>query len=225
MKVSKELIEKYHRGECSEEEKYWVEEWLFDDQSTEELILPVLDDKEEHKQTIWAGIAPALASVSEKGQRQNRVLSGGTLLRGAASVIMMLLSGWWLWSHQLNADTQRILEASNISDIDNRNINSRLYTLSLGPNSNVRIDSRQELMELCGTLAFTPNEDVTMRIIGECPKGISPQTVVELKGGLNYIAFSYQNTEAYTELIVVEQNQLNILPSFIQKQLISQFKI
>ena len=35
MKISKELIEKYHHGHCTEEEKAAVEDWLLSDDADE----------------------------------------------------------------------------------------------------------------------------------------------------------------------------------------------
>ncbi len=226
MKVSKELIEKYHRGECSEEERSLVEEWLFEDHFTEELRLPPGEDKKAHGEQIWRGISPVL-----RERRTGRLLSPLFPLTGirtgiAAAVLALVAAGLFIWA-PTGSDNSRnpIIEANNISEIDKRDIDSDLYTLSLGPKSNVRIDQDREVMQLCGSLSFVPTENVTLRIVGECPRGESPQTVMRLKGGASYIAFSYRDDTETTELIVVEQNQLNTLPVLIQKQLITLFKI
>src|SRR5690606_13605827 len=110
-------------------------------------------------------------------------------------------------------------------ELHNKTINSGSYTMALGPKSNVRIDPMSETMAFCGTLSFVPNEDMTLKIVGECPLGTAPQTVIALTGGASYIAFSYHGPTEKNELIVVEQNQLKTLPALIQKQLIAQFKI
>ncbi len=224
MRVSRELIEKYHRGECSDEEKYEVEEWLFDDQFDEKSLQLSSERRLEQKKEIWEGIAPVLSEGKAKKGKLKVLVANRAWLSTAAALVLLCGSYWFIF-RQSPANHPSIIEANNISDVENRDISSPFYSLSLGPHSNVRIDQRQEMMELCGTLSFTPTENIRMKIVGECPKGLSPQKIVELKGGASYIAFSYQNTAEHTELIVVEQNQLNVLPYFIQKQLITQFKI
>lgn len=223
MKISKELIEKYHLGLCSEEERKAVEEWLFEDSFEEPLKLPPGENKDVHRKQIWEGIAPVLPPQTDS---RSKLLpfSRRAALRIAAAVAMLLLA-WTFIASPRSSSVQAIIEADNQSDVENKEINSGLYTLALGPRTNVRIDPSQETMEFCGTLSFTPSEDITMKIVGECPKGQPPHTVMDLKGGASYIAFSYHDDRHKTELIVVEENQLKILPPIIQKQLIAQFNI
>lgn len=60
MKISNELIEKYHRNECTQEEIDLVEAWLFSAESDEALQLPLGENKAEHKTIIWDEIEKIL---------------------------------------------------------------------------------------------------------------------------------------------------------------------
>ncbi|ODS84548.1 MAG: hypothetical protein ABS46_03305 [Cytophagaceae bacterium SCN 52-12] len=221
MKVSQELIEKYHLGRCSAEERALVEAWLFGDSFEEAPEFPHPEQREEIREKIWEEIAPtARKSIFKSSSR--------TLLRlfpAAAACLAVVVLAWRWGSGESTADGNPVIVVSNLSEVSNRDVNADSYRLSLAPGSNVRIDPLGETMELCGTLSFVPAEDVTLKIVGECPKGESPETVVSLKSGANYIAFSYYDNTEKTELIVVEEDQLNTLPSFIQKQLVTLFKI
>ncbi len=221
MKVSQELIEKYHLGRCSAEERALVEAWLSDDSFADVPEFPHPEYSEEIREKIWEGIAPSGRRSILKGS--SRTLF--RLLPAAAACLVLVMLAWRGGSAESTADGKPVIVVSNLSEVSNRDVNADSYRLSLAPGSNVRIDPLEETMELCGTLSFIPAEDVTLKIVGECPKGGSPETVVNLKSGANYIAFSYYDNTEKTELIVVEKDQLNTLPFFIQKQLVTLFKI
>ncbi len=219
MRISKELLEKYHLGKCSEEERHRVEEWLFNDSFDEPLDLPATEDKAVHRQQIWEGIRSVLPDHAGRPEKRRQKV----LWLQAAAIVLLTILGWFLW--QMRNPALMIIEASNLSELHNKTINSGLYTMALGPGSNVRIDPTSETMAFCGSLSFSPTEDITMKIVGECLSGAAPQAVIALKGGASYIAFSYHGPAEKTEFVVVEQNQLRTLPPLIQKQLIAQFKI
>ena len=60
MKIGKELLEKYHRNECTTEESDAVEAWLFSGDSDEALQLPLNESKAAHKAEMWTEIAKIL---------------------------------------------------------------------------------------------------------------------------------------------------------------------
>ena len=54
MKITKELLEKYARGECSEAEKYAIENWLPTDDDRSDSLSKEVVDKQEKK--VWNNI-------------------------------------------------------------------------------------------------------------------------------------------------------------------------
>ncbi len=49
MEINRRLIEKYHLDECTEEERKLVEAWLFSTEIEDLAILPLNEDKLDHK--------------------------------------------------------------------------------------------------------------------------------------------------------------------------------
>lgn len=74
MKISKELIEKYHRSECSTEESEAVEAWLFSGESDEALQLPLGENKAQHKAALWNEIEKIFPEESAAPSSTRRLL-------------------------------------------------------------------------------------------------------------------------------------------------------
>lgn len=72
MRISKELIEKYHDGFCTPDEKHAVEEWLFSDEAEEKLQFSDDHARNELREEIWNGLA---ADVTAIRFQQKSVLS------------------------------------------------------------------------------------------------------------------------------------------------------
>jgi pyruvate dehydrogenase complex dehydrogenase (E1) component len=66
MRVSKELIEKYHNGLCTPDEMTLVENWLLDDEADDISPLPKTLEKEIAQVEMWEEISSVLPSSQKR---------------------------------------------------------------------------------------------------------------------------------------------------------------
>ena len=217
MQISKELLEKYHDGMCSAEEKKAVEDWLFSDESTDELALPAGGDKLAMQHEMWAEIASVLP---EKGQ--NRIRPLWRQVAASAAVFVLVGSGWYFLQ---KSGSQDIIKLNNTSETVNKNVQSNDFSISVGPKSNVEINSETGVIDFCGAMMINPKEDIEFTIQGTCENPTDNKEKVILKKGLNYYALNYSSNANSNEVIVLEEGAVMSLPPLVMKQLLHQFDI
>lgn len=222
MNISKELIEKYHKGACTSEEKKAVEEWLLEDTNDLEYHPePIPVNKIKLKEEMWQEIATVLPS-----QRSvfSRVLHS-TFTWQAAAILLIALAGLSALYLSFLKDTNEVLVANNPSLIHNHTLNENAYFISLGPKSNVQIDKQSGQLQFCGTMMINPKQDIEFIIEGNCSNPVKESEKVVLKKGNYYIALQYGTSSTQNEILILPQGALNGLPPLMQRQLMKQFNI
>lgn len=220
MKISKELIEKYHNGTCSDEEKTAVEHWLLSDESEETVQWNSAVEKAGVQSEMWDEIASVLPPQRPAGIPSHRQFAFWRPL-AAACVLAVFGAALYVMMHQTGT---QVIALNNTSDTQNKNIREGNFTLSIAPRSNVEIDSRNGVMDFCGAVMINPGQDVELTIQGSCASPAHNIEKVSLKKGQNYIALHYGDHRT-GEVIVVAEGAMAGLPPLVMRQLLHQFNI
>ncbi|ATP58451.1 hypothetical protein CPT03_19280 [Pedobacter ginsengisoli] len=211
MNINQELIERYHRDECTEAERKAVEEWLFSDDSADELDLPVGEEKAAHKASIWNEIAPALPNQNVTKNHSLSFWKGVV----AASLVFGVL-GFGFYQFKLKNDSPQSVSVDNTSAINVRHLDSKGYNISVGPNTFAKINYATGSVDLSGSMLISPKKDVELKFKGSDKK-------IHLKMGQTYIILNGKTDG--DKIIVVSERNLMDLPPVLQKQIINQFSI
>ncbi|REA58042.1 hypothetical protein DSL64_21905 [Dyadobacter luteus] len=228
MKVTRELIEKYHAGKCTPEEMLMVEEWLLDDEAEEEFIAPKATDRKTLRDAIWEDLQaeiksfePEKTSIS-KSSFSVRSIPFWKLAVAAAAVFIL---GTFLYNSKQQASVDEVFVLKNSSDTTNKNVSESLYTISLAPKSNIEIDNSTGNIDFCGAVLINPKRDIEFTIQGTCAAPDEQKEKLFLKKGQNYIALNYNSPENENEMIILEEGSLTSLPPVVKRQLMEQFNI
>jgi len=223
MKVSKELIGKYHNGECTPEEIAMVENWLLDDESEDPVFMTENMDIEKVKAEIWADISNVLPSAKKQFKLGGLSFkkSTWTSVAAAASVILILSASFFIFRQHTSYP---VITSVNTSLSDNKEIDSNDYTISLGPESNARIDENTGLIDFCGTILISPKKDIFLTFKDICTTSNRNTERMTFKKGETYIALNYKN-KANNEVVVMEEKLLMGLPPAVKRQIMDQFNI
>lgn len=224
MKISKELIEKYHNGTCSDEEKAAVEHWLLSDEDDETMEWTDASEKMEVQSQMWSGIASELPFQDPALNHQRRARSIFPFWRPLAAACAFAVLGAMLYVALHKTNQRPIIALNNTSQTNNKNVQEGNFTLSVAPQSNVEIDSRNGVMDFCGAVMINPRQDIELTIQGSCANPARNKEKVSLKKGQNYIALHYGDPQT-GEVIVVEEGAMAGLPPLVMRQLLHQFNI
>lgn len=224
MKISKELIEKYHNGTCTEEEKEAVERWLLSDESDETVQWSVPEEKAEVQSAMWEDIAASLPPAEPAVVVEEKAGKVFTFWRPMAAACVLAILGAILYNIRHRQNDAPVIALNNTSETRNKNIREGNFTLSVAPHSNVEIDSRNGVMDFCGAVMINPARDMELTIQGSCADPSRNREKVSLKKGQNYIALHYGD-EQTGEVIVVEEGAMAGLPPLVMRQLLHQFNI
>lgn len=223
MRVSKELIEKYHNGLCTPDEMTLVENWLLDDEADDISPLPKTLDKEIAKVEMWGEISSVLPSSQKRFSIGGIYLSKAkwTTLAAAASVLVVLTASLLVFKQNTQ---EAVITSVNSSLSDSKEIQARDYTISLGPESNARIDANSGLIDFCGTILISPKKDIFLSFKDVCTSSAKNTGKMTFKKGETYIALNYRNKKN-NEVIVMEEKLLMGLPPVVKRQIMDQFNI
>jgi hypothetical protein len=222
MRISKELIEKYHDGLCTPDEKHAVEEWLFSDDTEEELQLSDGQTKIQLREEIWDGIASDVPVTNSK----QRVFFLNSYLRQAAAIILIVGTIAAAWFGLQNSPARNnMIVVNNASDAINKDIQSNDYDISIGPESNVEINNETGSIDFCGAMMINPKEDIEFTLHGTCATQNENSSKITLKKGQNYIALNYRSSGEADEVIILEEGSLMGLPPIMKRKLMHQFNI
>lgn len=218
MKVSKELIEKYHRQECTPSEAHAVEEWLFDDTSDESLQLPPGENTFELKQLMWDDISSILtdekADQKLKGHIFNRAFWTGAI---AASIVLAIAAiSFYQFNYKNRAQEPTLVSINNQSSINTRQINTVGYNMSVGPNTSALIHNKIGVINFTGSIIIQPKEDIKLSFD-------SNQQKIVFKAGQTYILFN--DAQGNGKVLIVNQRNLMDFPPVLQKKISTEFKI
>ncbi|MCX2453848.1 hypothetical protein OQX61_21445 [Pedobacter sp. PLR] len=230
MNISKDLIEKYHRNECSTEERDAVEAWLFSNHTDEGLQLPLGESKAAHKADIWKGIEDILPKEEQEhlsvacqpeeipvGLPATAKLTHNFWMGAVAATIVIGLTGLGVVQLQKNREQTdpALVSVNNTSTIKVHHLEVNDYTLAVGTNTSAKIDNLTGVVDLAGSILISPKKDMTLSFEGSPEKIIfkKDQTYIILKG------------KEGTDQIIVSEKNLMDLPPVLQKQIINEFNI
>lgn len=217
MEISREIIEKYHKNECSTEEAAAVEAWLFSADCEEALLLPLNESKTKHKADIWNEIEKTIqidTTPAESGQNTFHKMSFwfGTV---AASLFfaIMAFTGYYMNNKK---EKLRLVAVNNTSSINIRHVEADAYHISVGTNTSARINDATGIVNLSGSILIRPKKDIILVFEGNEEK-------ITFKAGQTYIVL--KGEDGNDKVIVVNERNIMDLPPVLQKQIINEFKI
>lgn len=225
MKISKELIEKYHHGRCTDEEKAAVEDWLLSDEADETVEWSLPEEKTALQSEMWNEIATVLPTPDESSVPKVRHTIILSLWKPAVAACLLAVLGSVLYALKRESATREVIAINNISGTENKALHEKDFTLSLAPKSNVAINSQTGVMDFCGAVLINPKQDIELTFQGTCANPAQNREKVSLKKGQNYIALNYGGNAQSGEVIVVEEGAMVSLPPLVLKQLMHQFNI
>jgi len=226
MKIDRTLIEKYHLGLCTEEERFGVEDWLLNDEREEELLLPEEEDKLAYKEEIWNAVISDVPSLKPAPKRIYFEYFNISRLVAASLILGILGIGLAVWKY--NSTKEGTVSVIN-STPDREKIDMQDITITLASQSKASVtpkDRNSGNIDFCGIIMISPKKDFELTIKEGCSSSQSNATneTIHLKKGNTYIAVNYRyNLEK--ELIVVNERNLINLPPILQREIMSQFNI
>ena len=223
MKVSKELIEKYHCGQCTPAEIMLVENWLLDENEDDFLVFPENIDKEKTATEMWQDIADILPSNSKKSRNNPFFIFQNTKYLSIAAALAFAILASSLYIFYQKAD-EALITAVNTTGTTNKEIFAKDYTISLGPESNANIDVNNDSINFCGSMLISPNKDISITVKGLCTKSANQSSKVNFKKGESYIVLDDPNTQN-SQVIIMDEKLLMGLPPVMKRQLMDQFNI
>lgn len=225
MRISKELIEKYHDGLCSPLEKEAVENWLNGDAADEAFEFPGGVNKEQTGSDIWNEIAGILPVEKQVGMSVSRP-ARRAVWRQAAAVLLVGAAGLtFFFLKNKGVNSSNIIVVKNTSETINKDLDASEYTLSVGPNSNIEINNKNGVIDFCGAVMINPKKDLTLTIQGTCEVNKPGNEKHFLKKGLTYIALNYKSSSNPGEVLILDDGSLMGLPPLMKRQLMHQFNI
>ena len=223
MRVSKELIDKYHDGKCTPEEMAMVEHWLMNDDMPAD-IFPENVDKEALKEEIWQEVSSVLPSNKKY---KTDYIPRKFIWTGAVAASFLICLSYYILNDKdtdYKKTTASIINSTNHSATVNQEVLARDFTISLGPESNVRVNSSTGVVNFCGAMKFSPSKDIKLSFKDICTNESVNSKQIGFKKGETYIALNYLN-EQKNELIIMNENALMELPPLLKRQLMDQFNI
>ncbi|MCE6988074.1 hypothetical protein LZG72_03140 [Dyadobacter sp. CY323] len=234
IEITPELIIRYHQGQCTQEEKEVVVEWLLDPEAEENLHLPDGEPELIHKFEIWQGISNGVKKNARRG-RLIRVLKKElyairpiTRLAIAATVLLFVGSlAAGIYYPTRSVDGQVSLDNLAGNTAKNGKLASLSFTLSPQSKAEANIPAwtRAVQIRFCGSLQVTNNSenDVELVFSSGCKKTNYTLQKVTVAKGKSYLATHYRMET--DEIIVVDKARILDLPPPLVSQFIKDFKL
>lgn len=219
MKISNELIEKYHRNECSQEEIDLVEAWLFSGESDEALQLPLGENKAEHKAILWDEIAKILPAENPAPVLAKRSFLQNTFWSGAIAASLVICVMAIVFNRLTSTKTIKdvpFVMVNNTSSVNVRHIEANGYHIAVGTNTSTKINNETGIINLTGSLLIRPKKDIQLLFEGNKHK-------MTFKAGQTYILL--KGEDGNDKIIVINEKNVMDLPPVLQKQIINEFQI
>ncbi len=216
MKVTADLIEKYHHNLCTPEERKAVEDWLMNS-DVDELEFHSENDKQLVKDDMWKNIATAVPDQFAPKQQLLRPASYYMWKGAVAATLLITLLGTVFYYVNRNSEkTVEFVAFHNKSALKVNHISAREYSLAIGPETSAEINAQNGVIDLTGSILISPKRDIELKFDGAV-------NTVSLKKGQTYIILNSKSGNH--GLIVVNEKNLINLPPLIQKKLIQEFDI
>ncbi|MBD1426045.1 hypothetical protein [Sphingobacterium arenae] len=198
MKINQDILHKYTAGQCSAEEKLWVEKWLENDSWDS------IDENkavaEEIGQTIWE-------KVSSDTNKTKRI----SWLRVAAAASIVFLLGFSFFYFEYDAlDAQSF---ANESMDQTKFFTEEHYDVLLSGNSNASIDLIHNKLIFSGDFIIKPKRDFTLL-------DTEDNTLI-FKAGREYFI---SDSPDFGRIVVFQKSDLAFLPFNMQLKIEEQFR-
>ncbi|MFZ4861769.1 hypothetical protein ACL9RF_06250 [Sphingobacterium sp. Mn56C] len=219
--ISKELLQKYELGQCTDQELAVVQAWLDnDDWNTLEAPRHEFDHVEPE---IWSALVKELDAETpikdiSGGHSKQRSWSSPWAWftqKGAAAacIALTLAAALALFYYQRNRETANF-QAHNTQPTLQW-FNKASFDLALGGNSSARLDFQTGTLALRGDIMLKPKRKLTF---------YDAKTKTSLhfnEGEVYYVSEDPQNNR----LIILRKREINFLPPPIQQQIRKQFHL
>ncbi len=205
MGVNKELLEKYHRGQCTAEERWLVETWLEDDTLDSDLHLPE-SRKVIAQQAIWNAVTSGIETITRvpRGSVVRKLITYAT---GVAACIALV---WWA-GPMIRVPHEVVYDNSG-SAIPHWFKQSG-YDVLLGEASKATIDIEAGKLVVEGNLLLKPKRDIHIQ---------NGREGVLLRRGETYVILE---GEQAGNRFIFSKNELTFLPPAMQRKLKQQLNI
>lgn len=212
MKLSKALLDKYFRGECTAEEKELVEQWI--DHGEAETSYPEEEIVEELQASVWTSLVEQHSELHSRSLTKKLWLT--PLLKYAAGITLVLLSGgmFFLFGPRL---FRHEFTAENVSSTSEKVIKTRKFDLLLAAQSKAHFESNCSStgkIDFCGQLQIKPQKDMRLEFTSSCPAQTKASQQVNCLKGKSYLAFHFDFKG--TEIMVVDKDRIFDLPPRLQ---------
>lgn len=217
MKVSKDLLERYHQGLCSPDEQKTVEQWLLDDDDDSHFP-DHLPDKNLVKEEIWQQVQsdtimadPSdLSTIVRKKPKKT--------YWAAAAAIVLLVTSLFVFRNGKGPDST-VVQSRKM-----KGLNTELFDIEFGNESRATFDRENEMVDFCGIIKITPKKSMKLSFSNYCGNHEELKREMHVTGGTTYFALDLKNNH-HTELLVMNEDLLFELPPLLRNSLIKQFGI
>ncbi|REA63229.1 hypothetical protein DSL64_06335 [Dyadobacter luteus] len=225
MKVTTELIEKYNQGLCTPSEISAVEEWLLNDDDTDEIEISGASET-QLKAEIWEDIAPILPSAKVAPVVVPFMQRYKWMAVAASVSVLIAVSATLFNSINKEIANQPALAEAGTKGIraQQQEIFTEDFDIVLGDKSRASFDSDRGLVDFCGAIKISPKKDISLSFSDVCSKDGSSSKGIDFKKGETYFAMNYKNQDA-DQVVIMNENLIFELPPLLKYELSEQFDI
>lgn len=163
MKVSKDLIERYHQGLCSPDEREAVEQWLLEDEDTSLFPMERLD-KKTTKEEIWEQLQRDIIQANIPQHKSLSIKRNLKSYASAAAVVLFLLAAFGLWNREkVTIQAPQFAQNEKLTGL-----NTELFDIELGNESQATFDRQNDLVDFCGMIKITPKKSMKLSFSNFC---------------------------------------------------------
>lgn len=221
MKVSKELLEKYHSGHCNDQEKILVEAWLCSEEYDVDTM--GLDDKQKNalKEEIWGNLKSETVDVLMKNEatQSRKLLPRLFWLSTAAAVLLFFCEIAFMLFQNSTTKQLTARHQNTLAPIDQEAVQ-----MVLGQGSHAFFDSNADRVDFCGLVKITPKMNIKIAFATGCENSDNLQKEVFMTEGKTYFALDLK--DAYRgELVVMSEDNIYELPPLVRNAIRAQFGI
>ena len=202
--INKELLEKYELGQCTDQERKIVLEWL-DNDSWDQLDseASTSEIQQEKGEILWSNLQGAI-QTEQKPKRLHLVKYSVAI----AASLLFVVTTYFLVANCSTIGEYDKVEYSSLEKIKNP------FTLILSKNSQAQINIKTGNFTLTGEILFTPNQDLVLQH--------GQQDNLYFKAGETYYLAERKDSD---RILVIKKGDFTFLPAIVQKQIRKQFQI
>ncbi len=216
MGISNNLLEKFARGTCTEDERMQVELWL---QNSEIPELPMADEEKAFsKKQIWDSLANELKSTQTRKLR-HWIAVAATLT--VVSGVFMLWQSSEKPVQQFAALDMELGTQNRVTEIDGMR-----FTLATDSEAKLRLTKGASgNVVFCGAMEVknSSDKDVSYNFRSICKNSTYTQKEVVMKAGKTYVVL--HNYYKRDEILVLNKDNLAGLPDAVTAQIPPQLSI